>query len=218
MKAEFTQKPQLFSTLLLPNSNIEVVIRDGIEEARRTQHNGEEPREVTYWTADEYVTVVPYRENIEQEIREHFSVWAHTAKESACEKAKKSKLTEVSNVCTSTIYSGVDIVITDNVEHFSLTEKDQINISQAAAAVSTGLPGFPYHADGNICRMFTAAEIATLAEAATAFVLYHTTLCNHLNIWIRRCESDTEVSGIYYGAPLPEDLAESFSAIIGGSE
>nr|DAL85273.1 MAG TPA: protein of unknown function (DUF4376) [Caudoviricetes sp.] len=215
MKAEYAQRPPLFSVVHLPSSRCEVLLRENITEESKTVYDGPEARELTYYTADEYCVTVSDRADIEQKIQSEFSEWIQTAKEKALSEAKARKLAEVSAVCTNTIYGGVDITIGGNIEHFSLTEKDQINISQAMAVIKSGAAEFPYHSDGNICRMFTAEEIIELGNAATAFVLYHTTMCNHLNMWIRRCESDTEVSAIYYGTQLPEDLAESFNGIIG---
>ena len=71
----------------------------------------------------------------------------------------------------------------------------------------------PYHADGELCRMYPAEEFAVLAQAAMAHVFYHRTYCNHVNAWIARAEAE-ELAGITYGAELPEDLAASMAAIL----
>ena len=70
-----------------------------------------------------------------------------------------------------------------------------------------------YHADGELCRMYTAEEFTALAQAATAHVFYHRTYCNHLNAWIKRAGLD-EIPAIVYGADLPADLAASMAALI----
>ena len=67
--------------------------------------------------------------------------------------------------------------------------------------------------DGELCRMFTAAEIGAVGQASIAHKLYHTTYCNHLFAWIRRATA-SELAGITYGAELPEDLAASMQALL----
>ena len=98
--------------------------------------------------------------------------------------------------------------------HISLTAEDQINLTNAVAAVEGGAAAYPYHLDGGLCALYPAADIRAMAWAATAHKLYHTTYYNHLAAWVRRCESAEEVSAITYGAELPEDLAEHMAAIL----
>ena len=120
------------------------------------------------------------------------------------------KLETPSNVsCSAAIYAGVDV----GERHYSLTEHDQTEIMAQYTLVKEGTPAVPYHADGQLCRMYPAEEFAALAQAATAHVFYHRTYCNHLNAWIRRSGLE-ELAGIAYGGPLPEDLAQSMAAIL----
>lgn len=102
----------------------------------------------------------------------------------------------------------------------SLTEHDQTELLAQAQAVKEGAQAVPYHADGELCRMYPAAEFSALAQAATAHVFYHRTYCNHVNAWIARAGLD-ELAAIEYGAELPADLAASMAQIIqeaGGAE
>lgn len=71
----------------------------------------------------------------------------------------------------------------------------------------------PYHADGELCRMYPAEEFSALARAATAHVFYCRTYCNHLNAWLRRAGLG-ELEEISYGAALPADLAEHMAAVL----
>ena len=129
--------------------------------------------------------------------------------------AKQSKLREISTACQQTIYAGVDAQDTKGTEHFSLTSDDQANLSALAMAIGTGLTSVPYHANGQLCREFTASEFTSVYTAAKNFVTYNTTLCNHLNVWIRRSETIEEVSNITYTSTLPEDLLTNFNTIMG---
>ena len=128
---------------------------------------------------------------------------------------RADKLAELSASCNAAITAGMDVETTQGTEHFSLQETDQINLTTALSAVQSGAAGYPYHADGQLCRLFTAAEIQAIAAASVKHKLYHTTLCNHLLTWARRAETKEELSGITYSADgLPEDLAANMEAVL----
>lgn len=127
------------------------------------------------------------------------------------EKAKEVKCAEISNACETTIINGIDV----HDEHFSLTQNDQINLSVLYEQAKQGIEPLLYHADGELCRQFTAEEITTLMTKATEFKIYHTTYCNHLFAWINRCETVEEVQAITYGINLPEDLQNHMNEVLG---
>lgn len=129
------------------------------------------------------------------------------------EEKRAAKHAEISAASEAAIKAGMDVETTQGTEHFSLQETDQINLTAAVTAVKQGAAGYPYHADGELCRMFTAAEIGAVGEASIAHKLYHTTYCNHLFAWIRRATA-SELAGITYGAELPDDLAASMQALL----
>lgn len=122
---------------------------------------------------------------------------------------------EISNSCNQAIISGMDVTTTVGVEHFSLQETDQINLTAALTAIQQGASTYPYHADKKLCRMFTAEEIQDISQSAIQHKLYHTTLCNHLLTWIRRSTSREEIENISYSAEnLPDDLAQNMLFIL----
>ena len=125
------------------------------------------------------------------------------------EQVRAVKLQEIGLACSAAIYTGVDV----GGSHYSLTEHDQTEIMAQYATVKEGAQAVPYHADGELCRMYPAEEFAALAQAATAHVFYHRTYCNHMNAWIRRAGLE-ELSAITYGADLPADLRASMAAIL----
>ena len=128
---------------------------------------------------------------------------------------RADKLAELSASCNAAITAGMDVETTQGTEHFSLQETDQINLTTALSAVQSGASGYPYHADGQLCRLFTAAEIQAIAAASVRHKLYHTTLCNHLLTWARRAETKEELSVITYASDgMPEDLAANMAAVL----
>ena len=121
----------------------------------------------------------------------------------------------ISAACNQAIVAGIDVTLADGqTGHFSLTENDQINLNGAVSAVQQGAQAYPYHADGEVCRVYPAADILTIGRAATAHKLYHTTYANHVFRWIERTTDPSALAQITYGAPLPDDLQESMDAIL----
>lgn len=129
------------------------------------------------------------------------------------EEKRAAKHAEISAASEVAIKAGMDVETTQGTEHFSLQETDQINLKTAIDDVKAGAAFYPYHADGEFCRIFTADEITAIGEASKAHKLYHTTYCNHLFDWIRRADA-AELAGITYGAELPEDLAAHMQEIL----
>ncbi len=125
------------------------------------------------------------------------------------EQVREAVRQEIGVSCSAAIYAGIAL----NDRHYSLTEHDQTEIMAQYTAIKEGAAAVPYHADGELCRMYPAEEFAALAQAAIAHVFYHRTYCNHMNAWIKRADLE-ELKGITYGAELPEDLTRSMAAII----
>ena len=136
---------------------------------------------------------------------------------------KAGKLAELSAACNAAITAGCDVKLSDgSTGHISLTAEDQINLTNACAAVESGVEAYPYHLDGQLCALYPASDILAMGKAATAHKLYHTTYYNHLAAWVRRCEAAVEMQAVTYGAVLPGDLAAGMAAILsaagGGSD
>lgn len=134
------------------------------------------------------------------------------------ELVQAEKLAQLSAACNAAIVAGCGVELPDgSAGHISLTAEDQINLTNAHAAVAAGAQAYPYHLDGGLCELYPAGAVQAMARAATAHKLYHTTYYNHLAAWVRRCKSVEEVSAITYGAALPEDLEEHMEAILGAA-
>ena len=131
------------------------------------------------------------------------------------EPLRSAKLAEISAAANVTITGGCTVELpSGTAEHFSLTEADQINLTAAFAAVEQGAAGYPYHADGQLCRLYPATDIVAIGMAVTAHKLHHTTYCNHLLVWARRVETEEELEAIFYGAELPADLAKNLGEVL----
>ena len=129
---------------------------------------------------------------------------------------RSEKLRELSVACNQAIIAGCDVELSAASGHISLTAEDQINLTAALGALEQGADCYPYHLDGQLCAVFSEADIRLLAQTAASHKLYHTTYYNHLAAWVRRCEDIAEVQAIIYGAELPEDLAANMQMILEG--
>lgn len=117
---------------------------------------------------------------------------------------KKNK--EVNEANDKIIYAGIDVELSNGTKHFSLTLEDQANLKSMFDAVTWGATEYPYHADGESCVVYSAADIMKIFVACNGFITKQTTYCNMLHTWIRRETDNQTIHDIYYGIDLPEDL------------
>lgn len=115
-----------------------------------------------------------------------------------------AKLSEISNACNAVIVNGVDIKFGEETVHFNLSIEDQSNINNLFRVVELGGTEFPYQADGGVCRIYTAAEIATIYIAAQTLITTQTTYHNELKQYVQTLTDVEEVSAVQYGMTLPE--------------
>ena len=131
------------------------------------------------------------------------------------EELRTEKLKEVSNSCEKTICAGIDVTLIDGTqEHFSLETSDQTNIDGVFNAVVMGATEYPYHADGEPCKMYSAADIITLYVNTKSFITKQTTYNNSLRQWIKRETDKDTLKAIKYGDTLPDDLAAEMTDIL----
>ena len=118
---------------------------------------------------------------------------------------RTSKINEMSRTCNQVIEAGFDIELGGKVEHFSLTTQDQLNLISLSSMAANGMEAIPYHADGEICRFYSNAEMQAIVTQATAFKIYHTTYYNALKNYINSLDTIEEIAAVTYGMPLPEE-------------
>lgn len=121
------------------------------------------------------------------------------------EQAKAQLLLFINKYCQKVIEQGFDITLSDNVvHHFSLTTQDQLNLI-TLSSLADSQEYIPYHADGELCKFYSAAEIKQIIAMATQFKMYHTTYYNALKAYINSITNLEELSNIEYGMELPEE-------------
>lgn len=117
---------------------------------------------------------------------------------------RESKLNEMSHACRTTIENGFDLELRNEVKHFSLDTQDQLNLITLNAMADTE-DAIPYHADGEECVFYTAAEIKKIVAAANNFKIYQTTYYNALKAYINSLETIEDIAAVEYGMTIPEE-------------
>ena len=138
--------------------------------------------------------------------------------EPTIEEIRKEKLDITSETCEQLIYNGIDVTLSTGTKHFSLEVVDQSNIDSIFNAVVLGATEYPYHADGELCAMYSAADIMTLYVAYKSFITRQTTYCNALRQWIMRGDNKEALNAIEYGATLPDDLEAGVEKILNAAK
>lgn len=123
--------------------------------------------------------------------------------------AKQRKINEISLTSQSMIINGVEF----NGKKYRLNTTDQINMSALSAMAQMGNK-VPYHADGEICRIFEPEEMMLLAQTATSWIVYHTTYFNLLKHQILEYDNLEDVEKVYYGIKLKDEYQQIINTII----
>ena len=129
--------------------------------------------------------------------------------------AKEAKIRDINNACKQAIFDGTNVVTTKGTEHFSMTSDDQTDLTaQNLKIVIGGATAVPYHADGQPCRLFSAAEFSKVVAECDAYKTRQLSLCNAFHQWINRCTNINDVNKITYNSQLPSDLLVTLNGVI----
>lgn len=134
------------------------------------------------------------------------------------EEAAKFKKSECSYICSKVITSGIDVELSDgSIKHFSLSEKDQINLATKMLNIVMGASELEYHSDGEPCVYYTRDDMSRICTAAQLKVTTETTYYNCIAQWISGCDTPEEINAISYGDDIPEKYwTEPWRRIIAG--
>lgn len=157
------------------------------------------------WTCEERQMRQPGTISAES-VKADFSIfWAVAGGEEPLNTIKANKTTEMSAACRAAIVAGFDVTLSDGKDHhFSLTVEDQLNLNALFGLLATGAEQVPYHADGETCMYFTAADMQTVVQEATAHKTYHESYFNSLKAYIASKRTAASVHAIEYGTEIPE--------------
>lgn len=119
---------------------------------------------------------------------------------------RNAKIIEMNNTCNKVITNGFDTVLSDGEpHHFSLTTQDQLNLITLSTLVERGETAIPYHADGELCKFYSAEDIGVIITMATSFKTYHVSYFNALRAYIESLDTIESIRALTYGTPIPEE-------------
>ena len=99
---------------------------------------------------------------------------------------KAEKIAEIKKDCEDYIYAGTSVTYSDGAtEHFTYNLADQSNISEMFTAIMAGATEYPYHADGEICKIYSKEQIVTIYGTLSLFKTEATTYHNSLKAQIK---------------------------------
>lgn len=212
MKTMSSVIPKTYEIEVYADNTCDVIFATNVTETEVVTEESE--KKETQYVYDMYRLHMPYSETLSDRIGENYTTWLAKAMDSELSAAAEEKTLEVKAACQDVIYKGIDFTTEYGNEHFSLDIHDQQNLSTINVILASGAPGYPYHADGKSCVMYTAKDLLGLIKAGTDYITYHTTYCNMLRMWISR-ETDIDVlNSIHYGSELPADLKEYMEGLL----
>lgn len=117
---------------------------------------------------------------------------------------KESKIKEMKLACNKIITDGFDIKLSDGESyHFSLTVQDQLNLITSYQMVLDGVETIPYHADGELCKYYSATDMSQIVEMANSFKTYHVAYFSSLKSYINSLQDINEIADISYSSDIP---------------
>lgn len=126
------------------------------------------------------------------------------------EKLRENKIKNLSAACNQVIENGMDF----NGHHYSLKPEDQINLTNLSMMVQLGMEHVPYHADGELCTMYSKDEMLALSNAAIIWITFHTTYFNFMKYEINHTDDIETILAYHYGSILSDESVSSIMQIL----
>lgn len=119
---------------------------------------------------------------------------------------KSSKISEMNSACNKAIVKGFDATLNDGeTYHFSLTTQDQLNMITLSELVEMGENSIPYHADGELCKFYSAEDVKVILKGVREHKTYHVSYFNALKAYVESLSTIEEIRYIEYGVEIPEE-------------
>ena len=139
----------------------------------------------------------------------------HAYTEEDKQAAVSDKLSELSSACNAAITAGADVQLSDgSTARFSYSLEDQSNVSEMFNAVLMGATSYPYHANGENCRMYSAADITAIYLALSSLKTGQTTYFNQLRQYVQTLETVPKINAVKYGDALAGEYLETYNTLL----
>lgn len=133
---------------------------------------------------------------------------------------KAEKITEIKKDCEEYIYAGTDVTYADGVkEHFTYSLVDQSNISEMFTAIMAGATEYPYHADGEICKIYSKEQIVTIYGTLSLFKTEATTYYNSLKAQVNAMTDADVIADVKFKeTELTGEYLENYAAMMASAQ
>lgn len=139
----------------------------------------------------------------------------HEYTEDEKETCLNGKLSSLSNSCNEKITNGAEITLTDESKKtFSYSIEDQANVSEMFNAIVMGATSYPYHANGEGCKMYSAEDIVKIYSALTALKTSQVTYYNQLREYVKTLEFVPDIQSIVYGQELTGSYLDTYNELM----
>lgn len=144
-----------------------------------------------------------------------WEAWNAEYQPAALDALRVAKMEELSAACNASIDAGTSVTMPDGSQaDFTYSTADQANVSEMFLACMMGATSYPYHANDDNCKIYTAAEImaiyGTLSMYKTGQITYH----NQLKQYVKSLTSPAEVEAVVYGQPLTGDYLTTYNDLM----
>lgn len=131
------------------------------------------------------------------------------------ETAKTEKNAEIAAACSAMIDVGTEVQLPDGSKKaYTYTVEDQANVSEMFLACMSGATGYVYHANGEECRTYTAAEIVAIYGTLSMYKTGQITYQNQLKKLVEDQTTVDAVNKITYGQPLEGNYLEKYNQLM----
>lgn len=125
------------------------------------------------------------------------------------------KLKSLSDVCNEKITNGAEVVLSDESKKtFSYSIEDQSNVSEMFNAIVMGATSYPYHANGEGCKMYSAEDIVKIYSTLTTLKTSQVTYYNQLREYVKTLESIQDIQSVTYGQELTGSYLETYNELM----
>ena len=133
---------------------------------------------------------------------------------------KAEKIDEIKKACEDYIYAGTDVTYADGVkEHFTYSLVDQSNISEMFTAIMAGATEYPYHADGEICKIYSKEQIVTIYGTLSLFKTEATTYHNSLKAQVNAMTDADVIAAVKFKeTELTGEYLENYAAMMASAQ
>ena len=134
-------------------------------------------------------------------------------KKAELESVKESKIAELNVVCAKKIEEGIEY----NGKKYSYTIQDQSNMSSAVNTAKTSGLDVPYHANDNLCELYTCEEISTIHNQEQMNLTMCNTYFNQMKMYIKSIDDVDkidEINAITWGTELSGKYLDRYNQIL----